>query len=945
MRRFLALLSLAAFPALGAVPTVTVTGHVLAPNGASYGATGSITCTIQPVSGSATDAATGKSERVGVAPYSLILAADGTVTGALVPNDLISPSGTVYFCQISLNTTPRRQWSETWDLSGNRETVDIGAISRPLVAPVPPVGLPGPPKSFLASNGVGGAEAVPGTSWDSSQVSIRALNGARNAASFATGGNGTSGSPWTGWTAALATGGEVVFQRGQVFAATGPVAIPSGSFLHGGGTIRLAGVLDLERGILEPGADVLIEDLVIDGNRVASGQTTQFSGIRINDVSGVRVRNNEIKGCSWAGVHIFKGEDLVVSGNRIHDIYRLQNDPIGNPDPPYFAEGVVITSAYESYATGAQRKPRAVRDNWIWDVQDTGVGIQQGTVNFEVSGNHIWDLVGDSDPNYKWSGSGLGINIGHSSANGVVSGNHLRRIGTVYGYNAIQMEANRNVVVSGNVAVNDLEKDLFGMAEITAGYGVVFSDNSLTVKNTGTYSTHGLHLAGCSNCTITGNTIQVHNRNLVEGIWVDGRGPYGESPDDIDTPIKTTYYGVWGTTLSNNTVWGFDKGIRVWGPNQGLQIDGNFLNVDQVGISVDGGYDGLISGNQIQSLNSDTTGNNAGAILLSNTADADSFLVQQDSGGTDLSLDASTRYASQSFVPNVPVLLTRVYVYLKRVGSPTGNFSFAIYSDNAGKPGSLLSGAGAANWSNRTFSSWAASNVPTSYAFYFVAELLPKAIILNAGTTYHFVVTQTGGSSGNYLAINTSNANPYSGGVVNVSADGTNWTTVSGSDFAFRIDKTVDPRRWLVTGNSVYTPGQCFGIYSGSSTSQVEDITIRSNSCTGTPGSSAVGIHDYFGSGGGSWRRAYLDNAWVNIATPLAESSGATNRRVGTSLHTPADTHASYLLYSDNTTGYTTGDLVCGKFSLTCIKAFLTNGTAIANCGTAASGEFYAACR
>lgn len=742
---------------------------------------------------------------------------------------------------------------------------------------------PSPPRvGERCSPGAVGSHQPSGRRLACANGTWRELTSPRAAKDFASAGAGTALSPWTGWSAALAEGGEIIFDRGQVFAASGPLALPAGSFLHGGGTLLLTGPLALEDGFLNPGAGVVIEDLIIDGNRNQSQQTTQYSCIKISDAVGVQIRGNEIKSCSWAGVHLVKGGNVEVSGNRIHDIRRLKKDPIGNPDPPFFADGIAVTSGFEPYSIGSARGLRLIQGNQIWDVDDAGIRIKQGTVHFRVVGNEIWDVAGDADPNYKWSGAGIGIDIGHGSADGMVAENRLRNIGTVYGYNAIQIEAGRNLFVTGNSAVNGCESDLFSMAEITAGQGIVFSNNHFTSQNHGSYATIGIHLAGCSQCTVVGNEMVAQNRNLALGLWVDGRGPYGEEPTDIEFGPRTTYFGVFQSTFANNVAWGFHRGILVTGPNQHLTIEGNVLDVDGYGVAIDGGYDGRITGNQIRSASCDNQGDNAGAILVSNSVVPDAFLVQQDAGGTDLTLGEAARYMSQSFTPAYPILLTRVYVYLKRAGTPAGDFSFALYSDKEGRPEAVIAGAGPAQWTNRSFSSWAASRVPSSFAFYQVAELAPRGMLLQAGTTYHLVIHHAAGTKENHLAVNTCRSNPYPGGVVHVSTDGRSWTTLETSDLAFRIDKTVDPRRWLIGDNSVVTGGQCLEVFSQSSVGGVEDITFQQNSCTGAPGSAAVGIHDHFGSGGGAGRRAFLDTTMVNITTPLWSDPGATNRRLGT---------------------------------------------------------------
>lgn len=117
--------------ALGALPTVAIQGRVQTPDGTAL-TSGIIRCSLsQPAS--VLDGAT--SQRVASAA-STTLAADGTVTWALVPNDVMTPAGTAYSCTIAGIAAGRGvSWTETWQLASTPSPISIGAIPRLSTAP------------------------------------------------------------------------------------------------------------------------------------------------------------------------------------------------------------------------------------------------------------------------------------------------------------------------------------------------------------------------------------------------------------------------------------------------------------------------------------------------------------------------------------------------------------------------------------------------------------------------------------------------------------------------------------------------------------------------------------------------------------------------------------------------------------------------------------------
>jgi hypothetical protein len=152
MRRLVSLLAFVPALALGAVPTVTITGKQLDSSGEAP-TSGSITCELSQA-GSVLDGAT--SVRV-ASKVVFLLGAGGALpaTAKLVPNDAITPAGTAYRCVISLSlasggmrvTLP----AETWQLASTPNPIDIGAILRVaaggvtfVAGPAGPTGPTGP---------------------------------------------------------------------------------------------------------------------------------------------------------------------------------------------------------------------------------------------------------------------------------------------------------------------------------------------------------------------------------------------------------------------------------------------------------------------------------------------------------------------------------------------------------------------------------------------------------------------------------------------------------------------------------------------------------------------------------------------------------------------------------------------------------------------------------
>lgn len=130
---------------------------------------------------------------------------------------------------------------------------------------------------------------------------------------------------------------------------------------------------------------------------------------------------------------------------------------------------------------------------------------------------------------------------------------------------------------------------------------------------------------------------------------------------------------------------------------------------------------------------------------------------------------------AESFACGVNSTLSSAKFYLKKVGSPTGNIVFKLYSNSTG-PGSVLATSGTMD----------ASSLTTSYA---LTELLftgANAISLSNGTTYWISCEYSGGNSSNYIVIGTDTTSPsYSGQLYYYYNE--SWVYLDGYDLCFYV--------------------------------------------------------------------------------------------------------------------------------------------------------------
>ena len=110
-----------------AVTLVTVAGHVVDPDGTSL-ASGTVTAYLSQAGATPSGA-----ESVRIAgESSSAIGALGAVSFGLVPNALITPSGTYYVMTFAglLPSGTATRWVEHWQLAASPSTIDVGSVPR-----------------------------------------------------------------------------------------------------------------------------------------------------------------------------------------------------------------------------------------------------------------------------------------------------------------------------------------------------------------------------------------------------------------------------------------------------------------------------------------------------------------------------------------------------------------------------------------------------------------------------------------------------------------------------------------------------------------------------------------------------------------------------------------------------------------------------------------------
>lgn len=113
-----------------------------------------------------------------------------------------------------------------------------------------------------------------------------------------------------------------------------------------------------------------------------------------------------------------------------------------------------------------------------------------------------------------------------------------------------------------------------------------------------------------------------------------------------------------------------------------------------------------------------------------------------------INLVSGRKFGASRYVPGTSFTCCKVTIYMEREGTASGDLSVGIYSDNAGEPGSVITG----------FSSTvAASGVSTDTGT--PIEFSGLSAALTSGITYWIVVqTTSSGTAGNSIVIDRENA-------------------------------------------------------------------------------------------------------------------------------------------------------------------------------------------
>lgn len=101
---------------------VSVTGTVVGPSGAGVGG-GKITARLSPPGGYAND---GAANQVVARELEISISAAGAVAFSIIPNDAITPAGSVY--QATYELADGTTWTKEWDIASAPASQDIGDL-------------------------------------------------------------------------------------------------------------------------------------------------------------------------------------------------------------------------------------------------------------------------------------------------------------------------------------------------------------------------------------------------------------------------------------------------------------------------------------------------------------------------------------------------------------------------------------------------------------------------------------------------------------------------------------------------------------------------------------------------------------------------------------------------------------------------------------------------
>jgi len=191
------------------------------------------------------------------------------------------------------------------------------------------------------------------------------------------------------------------------------------------------------------------------------------------------------------------------------------------------------------------------------------------------------------------------------------------------------------------------------------------------------------------------------------------------------------------------------------------------------GINIDGEY---TAGEDISAGNAVSLWPDSVQDLAYSEANRDADLAIGD--------NSARTYIAQGFKPTNSRVITRVDLYLKKVGDPTDDLVVEIWSKTGTEPNQKPS----AILNTKLTKSMSGSDLTTSYAYYsFDFDTLVE---LTAGTLYYIVIYRSGSiDSSNYYQVGVDDSNATFGGTnesVYAGSSASSWTETSTSDIIFK---------------------------------------------------------------------------------------------------------------------------------------------------------------
>jgi parallel beta-helix repeat protein len=253
---------------------------------------------------------------------------------------------------------------------------------------------------------------------------------------------------------------KVIFPTKKIIGVTDYVETPENIELVGNGcTIRLVdnAIIDHEKGFLYIHENCHTHDLKFDGNRWnqtlvggINGRPGATNGIIL--YTGSRFENNEVFNIGAYSLYTYKGDNIVINNNIIHDSWQYGIATAGEPGD--FSNNITITN------------------NIIYKCEQVGIKLRYCS-NSLVSGNTVTMPIvpGGEDPRgialYSFDGPNNNIKITNNTISGLGAGYDTGISSDDQNNTAITITGNRidnvwvgiriqfpNPVMSGNVITN-----------------------------------------------------------------------------------------------------------------------------------------------------------------------------------------------------------------------------------------------------------------------------------------------------------------------------------------------------------------------------------------------------------------------------------------------------------------------------------------------------------